>query len=163
MPIKDIELLNNIYKPLCEKSSYIEASLKANGYKIKKGFFNNHSIRDKTDNWITEYFPIPVLTVDQLCDICIDITSICIEAKLKREVALEFDFNEFLEFKFEVYGVLCYLTDFYNDTLPINTIHKSIEISDEKEIGLEFKINKNCTADILKIINILKKLHAYIN
>lgn len=157
-----MEVLNSIYEPICKQCEYIQNNLKNNGYVTKKGFYNNHSVRDKSGNWITEYFPIPVITVEQLCDICIDMESICIETKMKREKAIEYDFSRLLRYKFEVYGIDEYLNDFYNATLMVEDIRKRIEISEEKEIGIEFEIEKGYINDIIQIINELKELETYI-
>lgn len=160
--MEEIEVLNNIYESMCKTSKYIQKILKENGYGSKKGFYNNHSVRDKNGNWVTEYFPISVITVEQLCDIGIDIKSVFIETKMKKEKAVKFDFRPFLKYKFEVYGIEEYLNDFYNDTLMIEDIGKRIEISREREIGIEFQIAKDCMDDIIKIVNELKKLETYI-
>lgn len=160
--MEEIEVLNNIYESMCKKSKYIQKLLKENGYESKNGFYNNHSVRDKNGNWITEYFPIAVITVEQLCDIGIDIKSIFIETKIKKEKAVKFDFRRFLNYQFEVYGIEEYLNDFYNDTLMIEDIEKRIETSREREIGIGFQIAKDCMDDIIKIVSELKKLETYI-
>lgn len=159
--MEDIEVLNSIYRPICQKCKDIQDNLKDNGYESKKGFYNNHSVKDKSGNWIIEYFPIPVITVEQLCDICIDMKSIAIETKMKREKAIEFDFTRLLKYKFEVYGIEEYLNDFYNDTLTIEDIGKRIEMSREKEIGIGFEIKNGCIDHLIQIINELKEIETY--
>lgn len=160
--MEDIEILNSIYEPICKRCKDIQNNLKDNGYENIKGFYNNHSVRDKDGTWITEYFPIPVITVEQLCDICIDMKSIYIETKMKREKAIEYDFRQILKYKFEVYGIEEYLNDFYNDTLRIDDIGKRIEMSKEKEIGIGIEIEKDCVNDIIQIVNELRGLGTYI-
>lgn len=160
--MEDIEMLNSIYEPICQQCKDIQNNLKHNGYVSKKGFYNNHSIRDKSGNWITEYFPIPVITVEQLCDVGIDMKSIFIETKMKREKAIEYDFSRLLRYKFEVYGIEEYLNDFYNDILTVEDIGNRIEMSKEKEIGIGFEIEKVCINDIMQIIKELKELETYI-
>lgn len=158
----DIEVLNSIYEPICNQCKEIQNNLKDNGYVSKKVFCNNHSVKNNSGNWIIEHFPIPVITVEQLCDVGIDIKSIFIETKMKREKAIEYDFSRLLMYKFEVYGIEEYLNDFYNNTLTVENIGKRIEMSKEKEIGIGFQIEKGCISNIIKIVNELKELETYI-
>lgn len=160
--VEYIEELNKLYEPICKWCENIQDDLKNNGYASKKGFYNNHSIKDKSGNWITEYFPIPVITVEQLCDIGFDIKYIFIETKMKRDKAIKYDFSRLLKYKFEVYGIEEYLIDFYNDTLKVEDIGKRIEMSKEKEIGIGFKVEENYINNIIKIINELAELETYI-
>lgn len=158
----NMDILNKIYEPICNQCKEMENLLKENGYVCKKGFYNNHSVKDGNGNWIIEYFPIPVVTVGEICDVGINLDLIFIETKMKREKAIKYDFSKLLKYKFEIYGIEEFLKDFYNDTLDIEGIPKRIEISNEKEIGIGFEIENQHMNEIIEIINELTKLETYI-
>lgn len=161
--MEDIKLLNNVYQRLCETKIDIQKKLKSQNISYSSGYYSNHSIKDEKGRWITEYFPIPVITVESLCDIGIDINSIFVETKMEREKAMKFNFSSFIPFKFEVYGVDEYLNDFYNDTMAINEIGYKIENSKETQIAISFVFqNDYITDDIIELVHKLKKINTFI-
>lgn len=109
-----------------------------------------------------EHFPIPVITVEDICDIGVDLAHIFIEGKLKRECALKFDFSLLKEYRFEVYGVQDYLNDFYNASLSIEGIKDRILSSNEAEIGVSLFIShEGAIENILSILGTLKRCGFY--
>jgi len=152
MNIEKIEELNSIYKPLYERTKSILDELKKNGYKCKWGYFGQHYIKHN-NNWIVEYFPIPVIDVNGICDIGIDLDHIFIEYKMLKQTALECDFNKLTKYKFEIYGVENYLNDFYNAEMDLNNINSRILESEEKELGISIFLDiETCFDDILGAI-----------
>lgn len=157
------EILNNAYKKLNDILVEFQGKLKSQNINYTWGFYNNHSIKDNNGNWVTEYFPIPVITIDSLCDIGIDLDFIFVETKMERERAITFDFSSFLPYKFEVYGVCEYLSDFYNDSMDINNIGHEIEQSKENQIGISFFFKQDCHVDdIMELIYMLKSINTFI-
>lgn len=159
---KEFQLLNTVYQPVYEYTKSLLNDLKSQGYDVKWGFYNNHSIMmDHT--WVTEYYPIPVITVKNICDIGLDMNHTFIEFKMKREKAIDFTWDLISEYTFEVYGVENYLNDFYNKSLRIDTISSKIKESDEKEIGIAFYFNYLEDKDtLLSVIKTLKEMETYI-
>lgn len=154
-----IETLNDIYEPIYIIKSSLKSKLKSMNLEFTSGYYNNHSIRDDKGNWITEYYPIPVITVSSLCDIGIDVNSIFVETKMERSEAIKFDYSSFLPLKFEVYGTVDYLEDFYNEHMDIKDVGAKIERSNEEVVGVNFTFSKDCSIDdLILLINKLIKL-----
>ena len=61
---------------------------------FKTGFYNGHYSKDSNGEFVFEYFPIPVISVLNTCDIEIGVNEIItITAKLKRENAITFKYD----------------------------------------------------------------------
>lgn len=131
------QTLNTVYQPIYSYVHILLNLLKERAYNYTWGFYNNHTIMIER-NWAIEYYPIPVITINGLCDIGIDIDHIFIECKLGREQAISFDWNTFSMYSFEVYGVEDYLNDFYSPTLPLESISQKIMQSTESQIAIAF-------------------------
>jgi len=151
------QILNTIYKPIYEYLQSILKVLKEATYDYKWGFYNNHYVK-KNSQWHVEYYPIPIVTIKNICDIGIDINRIFVECKISRETVVEFNWNNLLDYKFEVYGVKDYLHDFYNASLDLDSILVRILESDEDEIAIE--IEMDLLEDKVKVLDIIRKLEA---
>lgn len=156
-----LEVLNNIYKPLNEYKAKIINYLNLNGYSYKWGYYNGHYVKNNNE-WLLEEYPIPVITVEEICDIGIDVSHVFIEGKLKRECASQFDFTLLKEYEFEVYGVQNYLNDFYNIALSVEGIKDRILSSNEDEIGVSLFIShEESIENILSVLGTLKRFGFY--
>lgn len=152
MNIEKFGLLNSIYKPLQEGVKSIVNKLKSNNYECEWGYFGQHYVRSN-DEWLLEHFPIPVIDVNSICEIGIDLEHIFIEYKILRQTALNYDFNKLTKYKFEVYGVENYLNDFYNANMSLCDIRSRISESEEKEIGISIFLDiDTCLEDIFAIV-----------
>ena len=117
MELKDLEMWNAIYKEVHNKAEKLSEALKKAGYNGEFGYFNMHSINIDNE-FYTEYFPIPVFTIDEYTDIDMNFDSISIETTVSRKALLSVDYEELAKkYKFEVYGVENYLEDYYNENL----------------------------------------------
>jgi hypothetical protein len=149
-----IEVLNNIYEPICMIKTNLQNKLKTQSLEFSTGYYNNHTIKDGKGNWITEFYPIPVITVGSLCDIGIDVNLIFVETKMERSKAIKFNYSSLLPCKFEVYGIDEYLLDFYNEFMDVKDIGEKIGHSNEKQVGINFTFMKDCSIDdIILLIN----------
>ncbi|ABX41361.1 DUF3201 domain-containing protein [Lachnoclostridium phytofermentans] len=132
-----LKTLNEIYIEINQKKKELIHFFKEKGFQYRCGYYNQHSV--KVDNeWITEEYPIPVISMEQIGDLGIDISHIFFEIVVTREQALTLDFEKLRPYRFEVYGVENFLNDFYNETLPLQDIKKKIRRSDEESIGISF-------------------------
>ena len=156
MDMNLLNQLNSIYKPIWEKSIELNRAFQSQGYTSSCGFYNNHSI--KVDgSFVTEYFPIPVITVNGVGDIGIDLDSVWFEVVLPKEKAIALDYESITgSYKIEVYGCQNYLKDIFNDQIPISDIVPNIKKSSENEFFILFYL-KQCitTNDIIAIIRML--------
>lgn len=154
------EELNEVYKKLESKMHDIAAPFISlhNGFDFICGYYNGHYHKDSEGKYVMDYFPIPVITVDGLCDIEIDLDKVSISTKLKREAALGYEYEKLSEYAFEVYGVEEYLDDFYVEGNTYPELVKNIENSEEKEIGFSFMFSGDVGAEeIYKVVKFLRK------
>lgn len=136
-----MELLYEVeraYRSLEAKQEAILRSLRGGAFSFNAGWFNGHYHRDEVGEWCRESYPIPVIGVEGICDIEVQFDKISISAKLKRDDALTYSYEEFLEFDFEVYGVEDYLADFYHKGQSVQDMKENICASKETEIGFSF-------------------------
>lgn len=130
-----MQVLNKEYEPLRTHTRAMLKALAQSGFACEWGYFAQHSVRNG-DEWFFEHYPIPVITIKDVCEIGFDLNQTFLECKLKRETALAFDFTRFQDFIFEVYGITDYLNDFYHAGLDVHAIRAKIESSEETEIGV---------------------------
>ncbi|WP_313132689.1 DUF3201 domain-containing protein [Anaerocolumna sp.] len=152
-----MQILNDIYRPVYEYLQSLLKALKELDYDYQWGFYNNHSMRED-NQWFLEYYPIPVVTIKNICDIGIDMNRTFIEFKMKKEKAVLFHWEIISDYKFEVYGVEDYLSDFYNAALKLDDISEKISRSNEKEVGIEFEFSY--LEDKSNLLNMVKKLES---
>ena len=148
MQIYTMNYLNSIYEPLYKKTKKLTKYLANHGFSSSWQFCNLHSVRME-ETFATEYFPIPVITVERLCDIGLDIERYFIEGKLKRMDALRFDFAQLEDLDFEIYGINDYEVDFYHEGMDLTGIKSRIMASHESEIGICVYLPLDCPMDQL--------------
>ena len=154
------EDLNEIYKKLESKMHDITALLTSlhNGFDFTCGYFNGHYHKDANGKYVMDYFPIPVITVNGLCDIEIDLEKISISTKVKRETALKYEYEKLSEYVFEAYGVEGYLDDFYVEGNTYAELVNNIENSKEKEIGFSFMFSGDVgVEEVYKAVKFLRR------
>lgn len=131
---KTVNTLNEIYAPLTERAVRLVSTLKRLDADVDWGYFPGHTVDIKGET-VLEEFPIPVVTLRDVCDIGIDIETVFIEGKLYKEQALEFDFDRLSPYRFSVYGAKNYLEDlFTNESFKELDCKTAIAKADEEEI-----------------------------
>lgn len=147
--------LNKIYEPLILRLQELIAGLKSHGeFKIASGFFNNHSYKNEVGEYVEDCFPIPVVSVEGLCDIEIDIEGISITSKLTKEKALTFDCSKVQCSRLEIYGVEDYLTDYYAFVDNLQDARQKIKECSELELFYSFYYSDSVeTKEICETIN----------
>ena len=156
MDLNLVNQLNCIYKPIWDRAEIISRDLQEQGYTITRGFFNNHSV--KIDgSFITEFFPIPVITVKGVGDIGVDLDYVWFEVVFPKEKALTLDYAFIAkEFKFEIYGSKEYLKDIYNVQMAVSDIVPGIIDSSETDFCILFYFEQSVAAgDIIAIAQVL--------
>ena len=78
---KTVEELNRIYAPLREKAVRIINTLEKLGADVEWGWYAGHSV-DRKGELLFEAFPIPVITVKDICEIGVDLRGAFIEGRL---------------------------------------------------------------------------------
>lgn len=156
--------LNSLYKALDTKArAFCKLFSDLDGVSnCSYGYYNGHFYKNSTGEYEMCYFPIPVVSVENLCDIEIDCDFVSVSSKLKREAALSYDYSKLEKYNFEVYGVESYLDDFYTKGQSFDTLVSNIEKSKEKEIGFSFEFSNDISSDQLyDFVMFLKKEYFY--
>lgn len=130
------ELLNEAYSQIEAKHNEIVRALTHRGFELESGWYNGHYQKTADGEWERDAYPIPVISVKELCDVEIQFDQITVSTKLKRDAALMYSFNEVMEYKFEAYGVVDYLSDYSGQT--VQDLKDNISTSNENEIGFSF-------------------------
>ena len=155
--------LNKLYKPIIDKFYEITFQFVKlhGGYDCTSGFYNGHYHKNENSNYQEDKYPIPVISVTNICDIEIDFDNICITSKLSKEQIQSFDLDKLKDYAFEVYGVKNYLKD-YGSNLDINCIKQETSPSKETEFFVSFHFPFETSGeDILKFVRILRKWMFY--
>lgn len=135
------ELLNEMNAAYCRletKKAEIVHALWHKIFELESGWYNGHYHRNEDGEWSREFYPIPVISVNGLCDIEIQFDKVSVSTKLKRGKALGYSFEKFVQYEFEAYGVEDYLADFYHEGQTVNEMKENIQTSDETDIGFSF-------------------------
>ena len=90
--MSQIDMLNMIYEPIVNKKDELYNTLIEKGYNINWGYFTHHMLR-RDNELFTELYPIPVLSIVNICDIGIDVEHIFIEGKLSKADAKKLTFR----------------------------------------------------------------------
>ena len=132
--------LNEIYLKLDTRKRDILSKLSRNKgeFDFTYGYFNGHYVRNESGGYEMNVYPIPVISVQDLCDIEIDLDNVCISTKLSKQNALSFNYDKVAYLEFEVFGVEDYLTDYYLPGEEISTLLQKIRNSEEIEIAYSF-------------------------
>lgn len=119
---------------------------------------NGHYHRAYDGTWVRESYPIPVLSVKNLCDIEVHFDRISLSTKLRRTVALDFSFAPVAGFPFEAYGVEDYLADLYHPGQSIQDLKENVLACNESELGFSFPLPFDSNGvQVLDLVQLLKR------
>lgn len=160
---KTIDVLNGIYGPLQERAVRIASTLGRLGADVDWGYFGGHTV-DLDGEQVFEAFPIPVLTVKDVCDIGVDIGGCFIEGKLHADELARADLSRLRDYRFYIYGAEDYLLTLFDSAdAPVSEIPSIIAASGEKEffVCISFddipRVN-----DVVEVCAILRELGTHI-
>ena len=152
--------LNELYRELENRMHKIIAPFASlhKGYDFSCGYYSGHYHKNVEGKYVMDFFPIPVVTVNGLCDIEIDLDKVSVSTKLKREVALIYSYEKLSSYEFEAYGVDEYLDDYYVKGNSYSELVENVASSKEKEIGFSFLFADDVDAEkIYKLVKFLRK------
>jgi hypothetical protein len=145
--------LDSLVNSICEKLNI--------SYHVE--FYNGHFSKDKYGNWTEMKYPIPVINIQDLCDIEVDLDVIGVSTRISKEQALKYDWNKLLDYDFEVHGIIDFLSDYHLPPYNISDLQKNIRSSEELEIGVSFNfLNDGKAEKIIELIEFLKMEPFYI-
>jgi len=153
-------LLNKTYKEICNKAEEISSFL-SNDYNTNITF-GNKNWEKQNGNWICNYFPIPVIEINNKIDLNINMFDkpYYFEFFIKRNRLKNFDIEKLISlFKnnnLSIYGGKDCLIDFYFANSPLNEILTNMLNSKEKSFGFSFETSKDkklIEGDLHKLLN----------
>jgi hypothetical protein len=109
-------------------------------FTLDGGWFNGHFERSLNGGWVSQSYPLPVISVKGYCDVEIGFDKITVSTKRKRADALSYSYKKVLDYSFEAYGVDDYLQDYYRPGDTIEAMKTAISQSNEDEIGFSFTL-----------------------
>lgn len=156
------EILNNAYQQLDNRALGILDLIQTQQLgKCTYGYYNGHYVKEGKE-YQKVYYPLPVLSLEPICDIEIDLDSISVSAKLKNEDACHFEYGLLNDYAYEVYGVKEFLGEYGSNLTSIEELLESIRNSKEKEMGFSFNFAFSCeNATLIELICILKENHFF--
>lgn len=134
----DKELLNEINAFYCRletRHDEIANALFHRIFQLESHWYSGHYHKDDNGNWITESYPIPVISVKGFCDVEIRFDKISVLTKLQRHTALSYSFEKFDKYEFEAYGVDNYFVNFHCTGQTVQEMKNNIRTCREKEIN----------------------------
>ena len=143
----DIPELNRVYSALQDKLTELTQGLSHRIFRLEAGWHNGHYTKGAAGAWQMDFYPIPVLTVTNLCDIEIGLSEITVSTKLNRETALEYSFSKFSGIPFEAFSVKDYHVDYYTEEMTMEQFHTNLKNSGEAEIGIQFRLPFEITGE----------------
>ena len=150
--------LNKLYYRLELKQTELFQGLFHRCFELKRGFYNGNYHRDKSGNYVMEYYPIPIIEVQGLCDVEINVENITVSTKLTKQNAVEYNYGQLEGNSFEAYGVEDYLQDFYEPGMTTEELQAAIKKSEEKEIGFSFKFGFDITGnEMYEFVKMLRR------
>ena len=81
------------YRALETRLETVKAAVRQAGLECTSGWYNGHYARDGRGEFRRQAYPIPVVSVEKLCDIELGFLSLNITAKLSRAQALAFPYE----------------------------------------------------------------------
>ena len=136
------ETLNSAYEPLYRRVHSLCGQLTSAGYKFQWNWYAFHFSR-RPEGFQPEFFPIPVVTVENVCDIGLELDHIFIERMLPRAQALDLDWSS-IRRPFEVYGADDYCGDLYLPGMTPDQLRERIVQSGAEDVGVQLTLAPDC-------------------
>lgn len=92
---------NQVYYRLELKQAELTHALFHRIFELESGFYNGHYRKREDGSFHMDYYPIPVISVKNYCDVEIGLDSISISTKLKRNAAFSYDYSKLHAYRFE--------------------------------------------------------------
>lgn len=131
-------ILNDLYAPLEQKRAQLVQGLSCPMFVLSSGFYNGHYHETPEGGFQMDCYPIPVVTVEGLCDIEIDFDGVSVSTRRKRQDALEYPFERLEGRTFQAYGAEDYLATYYRSGMSFADMRRNIARSGEQEIEFSF-------------------------
>lgn len=135
------EFLNQLqkeYRQLELKYFQLWQGLDHRIFNLDGGWFNGEFERSEDGQWISQSYPIPVISVKGYCDVEIGFDKITVSAKRKRTDALMRSYENLLPYEFEAFGSDDCSKVFYRPGMTTEQMKAKIKESNEQDIRFRF-------------------------
>ncbi|RKJ40102.1 hypothetical protein D7X94_09555 [Acutalibacter sp. 1XD8-33] len=137
---------NEIYEQLQTRCGALRHGLRDGMPETKWGWYNGHYYKNDQGEYERAEYPIPVITVQGVCDIEINLDSVSLTTKRGRLETLDYSLDKFAGIPFEVFSIEQYLDpDYYAPGMDMEAFRENIRKSQEKELGFSFQFE--CDVD----------------
>ncbi len=158
------EAMNAAYVALDKRGKDILRLLKVScsSRPLSCGYFAGHYWPVGKEGYQMDQFPIPVVTVEGLCDIEIDLEFTGITAKLSKQALMSLDHAMFNDIPYTVYGVMDFEKIFKGLGETPECLAERIQTSDETAFFYSFLFSADMSQEqILTMIKNLEQLKLY--
>lgn len=135
------EFLNQLqkeYRRLELKYYQLWNGLNHRTFDLDGGWFNGESEKSEDGLWVSQSYPIPVISVKGYCDVEIGFDKITVSAKRKRTDALMRSYEKLLPYEFESFGSDDCSKVFYRPGMTTEQMKAKIKESNEQDIRFRF-------------------------
>lgn len=147
MNIEKHNYLNEIYGSVYDRAKEIYLEIFSTGQNAMFGWHNMHSTKNGHE-MLTQFYPIPVISIEAVGEIGVDIDSVFFELRVSKEKALELDYEQLgAHYEIEVFGQNNYLEDLYHKDMTRDAVIQKIKDTEEVNI----KIYARFPADVKAI------------
>lgn len=145
------ESLNQFYKELDNRAYMLLGQfISLRQSYVKLHYYSGHYSKNSEGIFEKEYYPIPVLSVNKLCDIEINLNQVQVTTKLKRSDVLKLNFSKIARYSYEIYGVNDYLSTYGTHESTPQEIITKIMATNETDIAFSFTFIKEIEPSEIK-------------
>lgn len=130
--------LQKEYKRLELKYYQLWNGLNHRIFNLDGGWFNGEFERSGDGLWVSQAYPIPVISVKGYCDVEIGFDKITVSAKRKRKDALTRSYEKLLPYNFEAFGSDDCCEVFYRLGMTEEQMKAKLRESNEQELRFRF-------------------------
>jgi hypothetical protein len=155
--------LNEFYQELEHRANTILSQwLTLRSRPAELRYYSGHYTKNSSGIYERDAFPIPVLSIKDLCDVEFHLDQIQVTTKLKKNDATQFNYQKIGEHAFEIYGLNDYVSTYGDHRTSVQDILTNIERSNESIIVFSFTFdNEVDPATIKHFIHQLEHLNFF--
>ena len=159
------EFLNQLqkeYRRLELKYYQLWNGLNHHIFDLDGGWFNGEFERSEDGLWVSQSYPIPVISVKGYCDVEIGFDKIAVSVKRKRKDALERSYEKLMTYNFEAFGADNTCEFFYRPEMTEEQMKAKLRESNEQDIRFRFILPWNTDQEqIYEFVKMLRREEFY--
>jgi hypothetical protein len=122
----DMQAINKFYRNIKMKAAEMILGLSHRIFTLDSGWYSDHLIKRLDNHYQIACYLIMVISVDGLCKLEVNETSVSILSKLRRVVALQYTFEKFSGVSFSAYDVKDTYTELFHSSADIAELHQKV-------------------------------------